>query len=96
MFLYSWQSSCLLAQVWSPLDTPELERKQFLHVSDTLSNVGSKPRNELRPPQGFELHLQLAKLYLSNKKRQCEKSKFQLPELLKNVITVLLKDLELT
>lgn len=42
--------------------------------------------------QGFEFHLQLAKMYLSKKKkRHCEKSKFLLPELLKNVITVLLK-----
>lgn len=32
-------------------------------------------------------------MYLS-KKRHCEKSKILLPELLKNVITVLLKDLE--
>lgn len=48
--------------------------------------------------QGFEFHLQLAKMYLSKKKkkRYCEESKFLLPELLKNVITVLLKDLEPT
>lgn len=44
--------------------------------------------------QGFEFHLQLAKKNVTFKKRHCEKSKILLPELLKNVITVLLKDLE--
>lgn len=45
--------------------------------------------------QGFEFHLQLGKKMYLSKTRHCEKSKILLSELLKNVITVLLKDLEL-